>query len=98
VLSKFDTGQLRPSSGTLTVDNRLDLYLDGSDADKKLSAKTRFDYREKAVAYVRPLGNVIRRSLFISLASGRTIRPIAASQPRSSAQHPTQRSVELWRR
>jgi integrase len=32
----------------------LDLYLDGLDADMRLSAKTRFDYRQKADAYVRP--------------------------------------------
>jgi len=55
VLAKFDTGQLRPSSGALTVDDLLDLYLDGIDADEKLSAKTRYDYRAKAADYVRPL-------------------------------------------
>jgi integrase len=55
ILSKLDTGQLRPSNGTLTINDLLDLYLDGIDADGKLSAKTRYDYRDKAVAYVRPL-------------------------------------------
>src|SRR5580658_5334271 len=55
ILSKLDTGQLRPSNGTLTVNDLLDLYLDGIDADGKLSAKTRYDYRDKATAYVRPL-------------------------------------------
>jgi integrase len=55
VLSKLDTGQLRPSSSTLTIDDLLDLYLDGIDADEKLSAKSRYDYRDKAVAYFRPL-------------------------------------------
>lgn len=39
---------------SLTVDDLLDLYLDGLDADEKLSAKTRFDYRHNAKAYVRP--------------------------------------------
>ena len=40
--------------GTLTVDDLLDLYLDGLDADQRLSPKTRFDYRRNADAYVRP--------------------------------------------
>ncbi len=48
----------RPRAATLpvslTVDDLLDLYLDGLDADEKLSAKTRFDYRHNAKAYVRP--------------------------------------------
>jgi integrase len=39
----------------LSIDDLLDLYLDGIDADEKLSAKTRYDYRDKAAAYVRPL-------------------------------------------
>lgn len=39
----------------LTVDELLDLYLDGLDADGRLSAKTRFDYRNSAESYVRPL-------------------------------------------
>ncbi|MCA1704468.1 MAG: hypothetical protein LC808_14895 [Actinobacteria bacterium] len=34
-----------PSSKVLTVDELLDLYLDGIDADARLSPKTRFDYR-----------------------------------------------------
>jgi integrase len=55
VLAKLDSGSLRPSGGLLTVDDLLDLYLDGIDADEKLSAKTRYDYRDKAAAYVRPL-------------------------------------------
>jgi integrase len=38
----------------LTVDDLLDVFLDGLDADGKLSAKTRFDYRANAEAYVRP--------------------------------------------
>ena len=39
----------------MTVNELLDLYLDGLDADGRLSAKTRFDYRKNAEAYVRPL-------------------------------------------
>jgi integrase len=38
----------------LTVNELLDRYLDGLDADGHLSAKTRHDYREKAKDYVRP--------------------------------------------
>ncbi len=48
----------RPSNArlptSLTVDDLLDLYLDGLDADERLSAKTRFDYRANAKSYVRP--------------------------------------------
>ncbi len=39
---------------SLTVNDLLDIYLDGLDADGRLSAKTRFDYRVNANAYVRP--------------------------------------------
>jgi integrase len=57
-LAKIDTGQVRPSSNLLTVNELLDLYLDGIDADGRLSAKTCFDYRHYADKYVRPvLGN-----------------------------------------
>lgn len=45
----------RPSAAAMTVDGLLDLYLDGLDADERLSVKTRFDYRKNAEAYVRPL-------------------------------------------
>ena len=38
----------------MTVDELLDLYLDGIDADGRLSPKTRYDYRRNADAYVRP--------------------------------------------
>ena len=54
VLAKVDRGQLRPSAGGLKVDELLDLYLDGIDADERLSAKTRFDYRHYADDYIRP--------------------------------------------
>ena len=57
-LAKIDTGQVRPSSNLLTVNELLDLYLDGIEADGRLSAKTCFDYRHYADKYVRPfLGN-----------------------------------------
>jgi integrase len=53
LLAQADRGQLRAAGG-LTVDELLDLYLDGLDADGRLSAKTRFDYRHYADDYVRP--------------------------------------------
>jgi integrase len=36
------------------VGELLDLYLDGLDADERLSAKTRFDYRHSTEDYIRP--------------------------------------------
>jgi integrase len=42
------------SSTGYTVNELLDWYLDGLDADRKLSLKTRFDYRASAAAYIRP--------------------------------------------
>jgi len=39
---------------TVTVDELVDVYLDGLDADGALAPKTRFDYRRNADAYVRP--------------------------------------------
>jgi integrase len=45
---------VRTLPATLTVDELLDHYLDGLDADGKLSVKTRFDYRHNAASYVRP--------------------------------------------
>lgn len=45
-------GRAAPS---LTVNELLDLYLEGIDADGRLSAKTRFDYRKSADVYVRPI-------------------------------------------
>lgn len=55
VLSGIDTGLMKPKRGLLTLDGLLDVYLDGIDADERLSLKTRFDYRQKADDYVRPL-------------------------------------------
>ena len=54
VLAKVDRGQLAPSSAGLKLDELLDLYLDGIDADKNLALKTRFDYRQYADDYIRP--------------------------------------------
>jgi len=54
LLAQADRGQLRPVPGGLTVNDLLDLYLDGLDADGRLSAKTRFDYRHYGDDYVRP--------------------------------------------
>ena len=48
VLAKVDRGQFVPSSAGFKVDELLDLYLDGIDADKNLALKTRFDYRQYA--------------------------------------------------
>jgi len=49
---------VKPGAVALTVNELLDLYLDGLDADQRLSPKTRHDYRVYAQTYVRkPLGN-----------------------------------------
>lgn len=42
LLAQVDQGLLRPASAVLTVNDLLDLYLDGLDADEWLSPKTRF--------------------------------------------------------
>lgn len=42
------------AASLLTVDQLLDRYLDGIDADGRLAPKTRYDYRRLAAAYVRP--------------------------------------------
>ncbi len=54
LLAKVDRQELRPVAGGLTVNDLLDLYLDGLDADGRLSEKTRYDYRHSADDYVRP--------------------------------------------
>lgn len=46
---------VRSTNSALTVDQLLDQYLDGLDADGRLSVKTRFDYRHNADNYVRPI-------------------------------------------
>jgi hypothetical protein len=38
----------------MTVNELMDWYLDGLDADDRLSSKTRFDYRVNADSYIRP--------------------------------------------
>ena len=48
VLAKIDQGQFSPAPAGLTVNELLDLYLDGIDADQALAFKTRFDYRKYA--------------------------------------------------
>lgn len=55
VLDGVGTGDFAVVSGSLTVDEQLDLYLDGIDADQRLAPKPRHDYRSHADAYVRPL-------------------------------------------
>jgi hypothetical protein len=44
MLNRLDKGLLRSSPAGMTINDLLDLYLDGIDADGRLSAKTRFDY------------------------------------------------------
>jgi integrase len=53
LIGKLDAGLVKPSAGVLTVNQLLDLYLDGIDADQRLSPKTRHDYRVYAETYVR---------------------------------------------
>jgi integrase len=58
LIGKLDAGLVKPGAVALTVNELLDLYLDGLDADQRLSPKTRHDYRVYAQTYVRkPLGN-----------------------------------------
>ena len=54
LLEEADDGALPMAAGSMTVDELLTLYLDGIDADGRLSPKTRYDYRRNADAYVRP--------------------------------------------
>ncbi|MDA8297408.1 MAG: site-specific integrase [Actinomycetota bacterium] len=54
LLERKGRGQVKVASGgTLTVNDLLDLYLDGLDADERLSPKTRHDYRIFADTYLR---------------------------------------------
>jgi hypothetical protein len=55
LLGKVDRGELKPIAGGMLIDDLLDLYLDGLDADGRLSEKTRFDYRHSADDYVADL-------------------------------------------
>jgi hypothetical protein len=54
LLGKVDRGELKPIAGGMLIDELMNLYLDGLDADGRLSEKTRFDYRHSADDYVRP--------------------------------------------
>jgi integrase len=54
LLAKVDAGKVRASRSALTVGALLDEYLDGLDADRRLSARTRFDHRARVEAHVRP--------------------------------------------
>jgi integrase len=53
VLAKVRRGQIKPTKVAMTVDQLLDEYLDGIEADGRLSPKTCFDYRHYASYYVR---------------------------------------------
>lgn len=55
LIGRLDAGLVKLSAGILTVNELLDLYLDGIDADQRLSPKTRHDYRVYAETYVRKL-------------------------------------------
>jgi integrase len=65
LLEEAEAGDQPVTAGrSLTLDELLDLYLDGIDADGRLAAKTRYDYRLNADAYVRPrIGRVKVRDL-----------------------------------
>lgn len=54
MLAKVDRGQLAASPAGLKVNQLLELYLDGMDADRNLAFKTRFDYRQYADDCIRP--------------------------------------------
>ncbi len=55
LLGGGDQPARRPGADGMTVNSLLDLYLDGIDADARLSVKTRYDYRKNVEVYVRPL-------------------------------------------
>jgi hypothetical protein len=48
-----DRGAIKARPGATTVNELMDLYLDGLDADGRLSAKTRFDYRHSTDDSIR---------------------------------------------
>jgi len=54
LVGKVDRSELKPVATGMTVGELLNLYLDGLDADGRLSEKTRFDYRHSVDDYVRP--------------------------------------------
>lgn len=55
LLDRADKYMVTAGSSSLTMNGLLDLYLDGLDADARLAAKTRFDYRKNTDSYVRPV-------------------------------------------
>jgi hypothetical protein len=79
----------RPSVVGMTLDELLDLYLDGLDADERLSVKTRFDYRKNAEAYVRPLLGDRATSPRRHCSSGSAAWRRAAASRRASRSRPT---------
>jgi len=81
---------VKPGAVALTVNELLDLYLDGLDADQRLSPKTRHDYRVYAQTYVRkPLGNRKVRDVTPELILTWQRRLLAEGEPRTAG---------LWRR
>jgi integrase len=54
LLGKVDTGEVRSNRSALTVGKLLDEFLDGLDADRRRSARIRFDHRSRVEAHVRP--------------------------------------------
>lgn len=64
ILGKVDSGEVRANRSALTLGELLDEYLDGIDADGRLSARTCFDHRHRAELHVKPrLGAVRLRDL-----------------------------------
>ena len=49
----IDTGRLKPSPAGMTVNELMELYLEGLADDQRLSVKTRHDYRVLADTYVK---------------------------------------------
>src|SRR5262249_10100883 len=50
----IESGGRPVARGAMTLNDLLDTYLDGLDADGHQSPKTRFDYRRYADGYIRP--------------------------------------------
>jgi integrase len=51
--AEVDSGRRKASPGGMTVNELMDLYLEGLEADQRVSVKTRHDYRVLAETYVR---------------------------------------------
>lgn len=54
ILGRVDTGELRANRSALTLDELLDEYFHGLDADRRLAARTRLGQRDLADAHIRP--------------------------------------------